>query len=166
MEKRQLTKLLLLVFVALHTISYLASANSWHFVDSVDLLIHEAGHVIFSPFGAFMTILGGSLLQVLLPLVFVVYFWIKNQKYSAGILLNWVAVNLINVSVYAGDAVRMQLPLISGDTDGHDWNNLMLMTVGLKYTEQVSGIIWGLGVIAAIVGIYISYKYYKDFNNQ
>src|SRR4051812_39688732 len=32
--------------------------------------IHEFGHVLFRPFGEFMTLLGGSLFQAGLPLVF------------------------------------------------------------------------------------------------
>jgi len=32
--------------------------------------IHEFGHILFLPFGEFMTLLGGSLFQVALPLIF------------------------------------------------------------------------------------------------
>lgn len=38
------------------------------------LPIHEAGHILFIPFGGFMTVLGGSLFQVLLPLVLMTSF--------------------------------------------------------------------------------------------
>lgn len=45
----------------------------------IDLAIHEFGHMLFMPFGvAFlghtMVILGGSLTQVMVPLIFVLYF--------------------------------------------------------------------------------------------
>ena len=40
------------------------------FLDLVDLPIHETGHLIFRLFGEFMGIAGGSLFQVILPLVF------------------------------------------------------------------------------------------------
>jgi hypothetical protein len=40
----------------------------------VDTAIHEFGHYLFMPFGRTMTILGGSLFQVVFPLVFVAYF--------------------------------------------------------------------------------------------
>ena len=39
------------------------------FLHLINLLFHEAGHIIFSPFGQFMTMLGGSLMQVLVPIV-------------------------------------------------------------------------------------------------
>ena len=37
------------------------------FMHNILLPIHEAGHVLFRPFGEFMTILGGSLFQLVLP---------------------------------------------------------------------------------------------------
>ena len=47
-------------------------------VDSIlhlpDLVFHEAGHVLFMLFGHFLTVLGGSLTQVLVPVVCVVAF--------------------------------------------------------------------------------------------
>ena len=33
----------------------------WSFLDGVDLIFHEAGHVLFSPFGPTLMLLGGSL---------------------------------------------------------------------------------------------------------
>src|SRR3954462_1087916 len=44
-----------------------AAMNS--FVHLINLVFHESGHIIFSPFGEFMTVLGGSLMQILIPLV-------------------------------------------------------------------------------------------------
>jgi hypothetical protein len=39
------------------------------FLHLINLPFHEAGHILFSPFGEFMTTLGGSLTQVLVPIV-------------------------------------------------------------------------------------------------
>lgn len=46
-----------------------------HYVLSMaNLVFHEAGHVFFGFFGRFLTSLGGSLFQILLPLLWVVLF--------------------------------------------------------------------------------------------
>ena len=42
----------------------------WRMIDGFNLVMHEAGHVLFMFFGEFMTILGGSLFQVLAPAAF------------------------------------------------------------------------------------------------
>ena len=125
-------------------------------------MIHEAGHVVFMLFGYFLRILGGTLLQLLVPIIFVGYFFIKKQNFSASIILYWLAINLYNVSVYAGDALKMQLPLLTGDRDSHDWNQILFTLGWLRHTEFISHFILGLGlvvlILALIWGLYESRK--------
>lgn len=145
-----------------------ASPYNWHFIDAANLIIHEAGHWIFWPFGEFMHILGGSLNQVLVPLVFVTYFALKLDFYSAGITLLWAGQNLINVSVYAGDAVKMQLPLLGGDNTIHDWNWLLFDLGKLHETAQIAAGIafagWTLLIIGAAAAIYFAFSYVQTKN--
>ena len=105
---------------------FLASAagyRAWHFFDGIDLVIHEAGHVFFSPFGEFLTVAGGSIFQVLVPLVFVLYFIRRSDIFSGSFVSMWLGQSLVNVAVYAGDAQKMELPLLGNGT--HDWNYLL-----------------------------------------
>ncbi|PJE51001.1 MAG: hypothetical protein COV29_01840 [Candidatus Yanofskybacteria bacterium CG10_big_fil_rev_8_21_14_0_10_36_16] len=77
-----------------------AGLDGWHFFDGVDLIIHEAGHFVFLPFGEFIYIAGGTLLQLLMPALFVFYFFKKDQFYSASLVTMWLGQSFINVSVY------------------------------------------------------------------
>src|SRR5438876_3982110 len=97
----------------------------WHLIDGVNLVIHEAGHIVFRPFGEFLMIAGGSLFQVIMPAVFVGYFCYQRQFYSAALVLFWVGESILNVSVYAADSVAQQLPLLGGPDSIHDWNYLL-----------------------------------------
>ena len=124
--------------------------GNWHFIDGANLLLHEGGHIIFMPFGEFLYILGGSLTQVMLPLLFVIYFYWQKQQYSAALVLFWVGENLLNVSVYAGDAVKMQLPLLGGDNVIHDWNWLLVYTGQLHHTDGIALTIRTLGTLAIL----------------
>ncbi|MGI9164836.1 MAG: hypothetical protein ACR2G5_00345 [Pyrinomonadaceae bacterium] len=81
--------------------------SQWHLIDGVNLLIHEAGHFVFRPFGEFMMIAGGSLFQVIMPALFVAYFLYLTKFYSAALVLFWVGESILNVSVYAGDSVKL-----------------------------------------------------------
>ena len=65
-------KLAVAVIAALYFLWCAYDPYQWHLIDGVNLVIHEAGHLIFSPFGEFMTIAGGSLFQVIMPALFVV----------------------------------------------------------------------------------------------
>jgi hypothetical protein len=104
------------------------SIPSWEISSSLMhpplLVIHEFGHVLFRPFGEFMTLLGGSLTQVAMPLVFGGIFLLKNRDpYSAAVMLWWSAVSLMDVAPYIYDAYKPQHILLSGrtgDEGAHD----------------------------------------------
>lgn len=153
-------KIIITVLVFLYCLYYLSSLDSWHFIDYVNLITHEAGHVVFSIFGYFLSILGGTLLQLIVPTIFIGYFAFNREQYSASLLLYWLGINLLNISVYAGDALKMQLPLLTGDVDTHDWNQLLFSLGWLRHTETINHLILGLGITAIIIallwGIYSS----------
>src|SRR3954463_16821159 len=76
-------------------------------VSDIDLAVHEFGHMLFMPFGfAFagdtMVILGGSLFQVALPLIFVGYFLFGPRRtrdlHAATVCLWWAGINLLGVA--------------------------------------------------------------------
>ena len=55
----------------------------WSFgLDDVNLAIHETGHLILAPFGEWMTVAGGTLIQVLVPLSFAAYFARRGDRYA------------------------------------------------------------------------------------
>jgi hypothetical protein len=137
----------------------------WNFLSLVDLPIHETGHLLFGPLGEFMMVAGGSLFQVIVPAIFAGYFFIWEDKpYSGSIVLFWVGQSILNVWVYASDAVVQQLVLTSGMTGSegsfHDWNYL-LTTLGLiDSTPAVSGVIRLIGtlMILAAAGLSVYYS--------
>lgn len=140
------------------------------FLDMVDLPIHETGHLIFRMLGEFMMVAGGSLFQVIFPAVFVGYFIHQKSWYSAAMVLFWVGQSILNVWVYAADAVVMQLVLTSGFTGSegsfHDWNHI-LTTLGLiKQTNIVAGVIRLFGTVTILISagasIYLSFVPVED----
>ena len=99
------------------------------FMHDILLPIHEAGHVLFRPFGEFMMILGGSLFQLIFPLAIGIAFIVKNRdNFGAAIGFWWAGVSMVDLSPYIYDALHPQLVLIGGGTgaDGpHDWIYLL-----------------------------------------
>lgn len=134
------------------------------FLDNVDLPIHEFGHLLFRIFGEFMGIAGGSLFQVIFPIVFVGYFVWQRSYYSAAIVMFWVGQSLLNVWIYASDAVVMQLVLTSGftGTEGsfHDWNYMLDRLGLLDSTRTIAGAIRLAGtaviIVASCASVYLS----------
>jgi len=133
------------------------------FLDNVDLPIHEFGHLLFRPFGEFMMVVGGSLFQVIFPAVFVGYFIWQRSFYSAAIVLFWVGQSILNVWVYAADAVVMRLVLTSGFTGSegsfHDWNYLLTATGLIASTKTVAGVIRFAGTLVIIASSVLAIYY-------
>jgi hypothetical protein len=146
-------KLLAAILVAWYLFSCANNTNFGHFIDNIDLIIHEAGHPIFSFFGDLVMFLGGSFNQILIPFIFSVYFFFRKEYYSASIVGMWVGYNIVNVSYYMADAILMNIPLLGGDSSSHDWNNIFSMTHTLSYTHTFSSIAWTIGMAVMIIGL-------------
>jgi hypothetical protein len=108
-----------------------------------NLVFHEAGHVLFSPFGRFMTVLGGSLFQFALPLGIAVAFLVQHNPFGAVVCTWWAGENLIDVAPYIADARALQLVLLGGKTgaevQGHDWEYI-LATLGWMRFDRALGL--------------------------
>lgn len=131
----------------------------WHLIDGVNLVIHEAGHLIFSPLGEFMMIAGGSLFQVIMPALFVGYFAYHSKFYSAALVLFWVGESILNVSVYAGDSLVLQLPLLGGQDSVHDWNYMLSSLNLLPATGQISRALRLLGITVIAVASFGAFRF-------
>ncbi|MBE0614803.1 MAG: hypothetical protein IH604_14125 [Burkholderiales bacterium] len=129
------------------------------FMHRIVLPIHEAGHILFIPFGSFMTMLGGSLFQVLLPLVLMASFILgfggsRRDNFAASLMLWWAAMAIIDVAPYIWDAYDPKMMLLGGKTgaesDGHDWQNILGDLGLIKRAHFVAGMAHALGLIVML----------------
>jgi hypothetical protein len=122
------------------------------FLHNAILPFHEFGHVLFMPFGRFMSILGGSLFQILLPLFIMMAFIIQNRdNFAASMMLWWTGQSFIDLSPYIADAPYRNLPLIMGmGENAHDWGNLLTMTGNIDKAASYANTSFTLGVICIL----------------
>ena len=142
-----------LVVVAIYAVARLRNPEYWDPLDDLNLAIHEAGHLVFSAFGETMTILGGSLFQVIVPAAFVAYFVRTRQRYAAAVTMSWVAVNLLNVARYIGDARAQELPLLGGEDSIHDWWYLLINWDLLARDLTIARWVHFAGAVAFLVAL-------------
>lgn len=156
-------KLIFAVFLSLYFLFIAYTPLMGSFLDLVDLPLHEFGHILFSQFGQFISVAGGSLFQIVAPAIFVGYFWRDEKYYSAAIVLFWVGQSILNVYVYAQDAVVMKLVLLGGLTGSeggfHDWNYLLTETGLIGSTKAIAGLIRFLGTLTILSAIIASVYY-------
>ena len=125
-----------------------AGETGSNFLHMVLLPFHEAGHVIFRLLGQFMTILGGSLGQLLMPIA-AGYALLVNRRdpYGAALCLWLLGFSTMDMAVYMYDAYDPKLVLLGGvtgaESDRHDWQNLF-GDMGLLDRAQGIGIFFGI----------------------
>ena len=145
--KKWLTSFLLIPF----TIYYVANWGHYTLIDNANLIIHEAGHFFFSFFGSFIHAAGGTLMQILFPMLIAVYFLRNGYRTGFQVFVFWLGQNLINISVYAADAQTRKLPLLGNGK--HDWYYMLAKLGLLEHAEQVGWLFFALALIVILVAV-------------
>jgi hypothetical protein len=144
----------------------------WHLVN---LPFHEAGHIIFKPLGRFMISLGGSLGQLLIPIICMITFLLKSRDtFAASFALWWTGQNFMDLAPYINDARSLSMPLLGGNTGRtspygfHDWEFILKETGLIRYDHVLATFSYKFGSIIMIIsfawGGYILFKHYQNLN--
>ena len=145
------SRLALTIVLALYAIPLLRHPEAGSFLDSLDLAVHETGHLVFAMFGEVIHAAGGTLFQLIVPGSFLGYFARNNDRHAATVALWWMAQNLWNISVYVRDARVQELPLVGGGE--HDWAFLLGRFGLLAHDQGIGRGIQALGTILCLVAI-------------
>jgi hypothetical protein len=117
----------------------------------ITLAFHEMGHILFIPFGRTMTILGGSITQLVVPVIATLYLIIRQRDYFGGVFGTcWVAFSSWDLALYVGDARTENLPLVSMGSGHpeHDWSTLLTQWHVLNHDTKFA---FGIRVIATLL---------------
>ncbi|MCW8917249.1 MAG: zinc ribbon domain-containing protein [Gammaproteobacteria bacterium] len=146
------------------------------FMHLVNLVFHEAGHVLFIPLGEFMTILGGSLLQVVVPLLVTgAFLWRQHDPFAASIGLWWTGQSMMDIAPYINDARDRQLVLLGGGTGEerpwmHDWYNLLGQMKMLEQDHRLAALVDLAGELTMLLamcwGALLLYRQYQRLSRQ
>lgn len=123
------------------------------FVDQLDMLIHEAGHLCFYFLGDILHAAGGSLMQIVLPMTLAFHFWQYHARMGMQVSLLWLGQNFLDVSVYAADARIQELDLMSGRM--HDWSYLLGKFGLLEYDQLFAFLFCFLAMLSFIAMLMI-----------
>jgi hypothetical protein len=118
---------LVLVYFLVAAVGHLLDPEKWSLVSGIILGTHELGHVVFAPFPEVWTVAGGTILQLLAPIIVAVILYRQKEPIGVAMAGCWLAISLANVAVYMADASKGELQLVSiggGDDATHDWTYL------------------------------------------
>ncbi len=152
-------RFLLLLWFIWMSWSLIASPISWQlnaalnsFIHVINMPFHEFGHKLFAFLGRFMGSLGGSLAQLLMPLICLYVLLIKTRDaFGAAACLWWFGENFLDMASYIDDARNLSAPLLGGNFGHsspygfHDWEFILteMGMIHLNHTLAKASHIWG-----------------------
>lgn len=134
-------------------------------VDHSNLLFHEAGHPIVGLFSERLETYGGTIGQLVFPVVLAVSFWRKGQSLSFAGVVMWFFENWLNIARYMADARAQELPLVGGGD--HDWHRIFSRWHLLQHDVSIAVAIKTIGWVGMIGSCaWIFWRAWQDRNRQ
>lgn len=156
-------RLLMFLFLTVWGVKFIFAPIGGEYIGSsfmhlINLPFHEAGHLIFSIFGDFMRVLGGTVAQILIPLVCAIAFLRRRDGFAASCALWWMGQSFVDAAPYIYDARAGQLMLLGGITgqenpDFHDWHNILERLNLLPFDHIIAYLSKSAGVVLILLSL-------------
>jgi hypothetical protein len=123
-----------------------------------------------------MASLGGTLGQLLIPMVCLLVLLIKSRDpFGAAVTLWWLGESLLDIAPYINDARRQELMLLGGvtgkeaDYGYHDWEYILREAGLLRYDHLLAHLADKIGALLILASLawagYILYRQYQNLNS-
>jgi len=130
-------------------------------LDSANLAFHEAGHPLFGLFSNRLMVYGGTLGQLVFPVVATISFWTRREALACTLGAVWLCENLWNIARYMADARAQELPLVGGGE--HDWTEIFSRWGALNQDTAVAGFVRLIGWIGLLWAWgWLIWRWYRD----
>ena len=143
------------------------------FIHLINLPFHEAGHIFFRLFGAFVTSVGGSIGQLLMPLICMLVLLVKTRDpFGASVAMWWFGENFLDIAPYINDANRLVLPLLGGNTGQtapygfHDWEYILTEAGIVDHAQTIAGGSFVIGSVIMLISYsWAGYNLYQQYQH-
>ena len=130
-------------------------------LDSANLAFHEAGHPLFGLFSNRLMVYGGTLGQLVFPIVATISFWARREALACSLGAVWLCENLWNVARYMADARAQELPLVGGGE--HDWTEIFSRWGALNQDTAIAGAVRLIGWLGLLWAWgWLVWRWYRD----
>lgn len=117
---------------------------------------HEFGHLFFSFGGEWLTVAGGSLMQLLVPIGAAAALAVTAQDwFGVAACGTWLASSFANLAPYIADARAQDLDLLSFSEDGagHDWHYLLAHAGRLKQDTAIARSVKFVSALVLVISV-------------
>jgi hypothetical protein len=118
-------------------------------LDHANLAFHEAGHIFFGILGRTPGLYGGTLGQLVFPVVVAAISWQRRDAVGFALAGVWFFENFLNIARYMADARVQLLPLVGGGE--HDWYNIFSRWGVLDADTRIAGVTEALGWLGMVI---------------
>ena len=150
-----------LSFYVLFLLYAFADRSGFLFLDYVNLIIHEGGHFFFSWFGDTIMIFGGTLGELLVPLLCAIYFFWQRETTGFAFSSFWFFENFPYIGTYMADARSASLPLVGSEES--DWATLFGQWGLLAQDQRIGASMRTLGFLGMLATTaWLAYRLRQD----
>ena len=156
-----------LAFYALFLLYAFTDKEGFLIIDNANLVVHESGHLLFGWFGPTIGLWGGTLMELLVPLLLAIYFAFSRQATGTAFCVFFLFENLLYISVYMADARAQELPLVTvGDPEngGHDWFNIFSQLGLLEHDTLIAAVVKAIGWLGMLATM--AWLIWRFYNSQ
>ncbi len=147
-------RLPLLAYLAWDGVRHLQRPEEGGLFAGITFGVHEFGHLIFAWFGEFMTVLGGSLNQLLIPVATGLLLYRSRDYFGIAVAGTWLSSSLMDLARYMGDARTLDLDLVGfGENAVHDWAWILGRLDALPYDTRIANLTRACAVVMLILSI-------------
>jgi hypothetical protein len=153
---------LVLVYFLVAAVGSLLDPDKWTLISGIILGTHELGHVVFAPFPEVWTVAGGTILQLLAPIIVAVILYRQKEPIGVAMAGCWLAISLAGVATYMADASKGELQLVSiggGDDVVHDWTYLFDHFNLIRSDQIIASRTRGMGWIVLGLSFFYGFWY-------
>jgi hypothetical protein len=153
-------------FYALFLLHAFRNTSGFLLIDNANLVVHEAGHLLFGWFGETLGIYGGTLLQLLVPFALAASFAYRKHTAGTAFCGFFFFENFLYTATYMADARVQELPLVSvggGEAVDHDWERIFTGLGLLQHDTQIASVVRLLGWtgMLAVAG-WLAWRAWRD----
>lgn len=135
--------------------------NYWAFwIRSINIAIHEWGHIFFSFFwNQFLHVAWWTIMQLFIPIIIMIWFLKQRDFFWVSIMFAILWINLFDIAIYCADAQEWKLPLLMLFWEWHKYiHDRSYMLIELWILDKADEI-WYAIWLSAIVCYMIFFIY-------
>jgi len=146
---------MLLGYLTYGGVRHLADSHYATWFAGITLIFHEMGHLLFAAFGDTLAILGGSIMQLLIPTFAAVYLLVRQRDFFGfAVGSAWLSFAMWELALYIWDAPRESLPLAGfSDHPQHDWATLLTQWRLLNSSDTIALCVRGAALVTWALSI-------------